>query len=151
MTPRQAARWFREAGKRLERNLTAAVLATTKDALQCAVKRSQGPYSLAELAALGHPYAIRHLFATAGGGGPFGGQVINYQSGLFAAAWTWSAPSRSGGAIRSRVWNRAPYASFLEDGTVLMWARPINHAVAAEVFPRFQERLRRALDQTFRS
>lgn len=150
LTPRQAARKFRRIRDNLAPNVTAAVRATVQDALQCAVKRSQGPYSLAELAKLGHPYAIRHLFATQGGGAPFGGAVINYQTGEFAASWTWSAPRRDGGAIRAKVWNKAPYASFLENGTVLMWARPINHAVALEVFPRFQERIRRALELTFR-
>jgi len=152
LSPRQAARKMRELKARLDRNVRQAVLDTVKDAVQTAVKHSQGRYTLAQLAKMGHPYAVRHLFALQGGGAPFGGKVINYQSGTFAASWTWSAPVRdSAGFIRAKVWNRAPYASFLESGTVLMWARPINAIVAAEVRPRFERRMRKALDQTFAS
>lgn len=150
LTPRQAARKLRELTARLDRNIRQAMLDTTKDVLQTAVQHSQGRYTLAQLAQLGHPYAVRHLFATQGGGAPFGGSVINYQTGVFAASWTWSAPVRdSAGYYRSRVWNRAPYASFLEQGTLLMWARPINAVIATECQPRFERRIRKALDDTF--
>lgn len=96
------------------------------DELQAALEaRSQGPYSLTELAALGHPYAQRHAEAF------LDPAVINVQGGLFADSW--EVTSRPDGELL--VTNTAPEAAFIlaEGGTDTMIERPVIEAAREDV------------------
>jgi hypothetical protein len=93
--------------------------------LQAARLYSSGPYSLAALRRMGHPYARRHAAA------PLDPAVINLQTGRFAASWR--LESVGGGLIGGmRVVNDAPYAGYLEEGTSRMIRRPIEEKILAE-------------------
>lgn len=107
---------------------------------------SSGPYSSAQLAAMGHPYGR-------GGGAAGGGRsrrgrrgrspaarqapplppwIINEQTGLFRRSWQIRARV-SRGVLTVEAENTAPHARFLLGGTRRMIARP------------FMERLRQEL------
>jgi hypothetical protein len=82
-------------------------------------------HSLKLLATMGHPYATAHPFP------PHAPYLIHRQgSGGFWSAWGRSL-SRSHDGATATVYNRTPYAGYLQGGTKYMIARPIlTQAVA---------------------
>lgn len=90
--------------------------AAAQDTLEEAETRSQGTYSLAELAALDYPYARRH-------GRPLlPDSFINQQQGTFAASWV--VDQGPNGPVVHNI--DEPIATFLEKGTRNMLPRPME-------------------------
>lgn len=90
---------------------------------------SEGGYSLAALAKLGHPYAKRAPKP------PMDAAIINRQSGRFLLAWRVSPVERSLAGIGIRVVNDAPYADYLDKGTSLMIQLPIIQRLEERLQP----------------
>lgn len=94
-----------------------------EDAREEAIRRSSGPYSLAELAAMDHPYARRH-------GTPLlDPSIVNDQTGGFRSRWRSPEIIRFGPEVSGRIVNDADVADWLQNGTPTMVPRPIAEAV----------------------
>lgn len=114
----------------LQRTLTAPARAleaeTEAQAYRIADRLSSGPYSLADLRRMGHPYARRRPRP------PLPPGVINVQSGLFRRSWHVEAHLR-GARMEVSIENRAPYARYLLEGTRRMIPRPYEEALRREL------------------
>ena len=143
MTPQEAS----DKLDRISRNLKAEMLAAEKDALDKGVRLariwSSGTYTSAQLAGLGHPFRR-------GGPGLGDPALINRQSGMFYAAWKSERARVEGGAIKSRVYNDAPWARYLESGTRKMIARPIKEKVQGFLRPILLDGMQQAIRRAFR-
>ena len=117
--------------------------ANLQTTLEAARLYSSGPYSSADLTALGHPYATRAPAPLLPAG------IINEQSDVFLSSWETEGPTEEGGALSSAVWNTALYAPFLDEGTELMIPRPLPEAVVEEVQAEVEERRLRAIEEAF--
>lgn len=122
---------------------------TARGGVESAKYFSSGTYSSAQLAADGHPYALRWQMQAALHASrpdvfsapppiPYGDlRIINAQSGEFRRDWVWRSPAISyasiseGSVVTALVKNTAPYAKYLEQGTWKMQARPINVLIGA--------------------
>lgn len=119
-----ASRKLAGAASRLERELMRSERRMLERGNEIARGVSSGPYSLAMLAAMGHPYARRDPNP------PMGGEagIINVQTGEFRGAWQTSGPRRMLGAIRSQIVNRSSQARWMH-GTKFMIERPVWRVV----------------------
>lgn len=132
---------FRDLAEEFLRNVEEAALATQEDLLETARLHSSGRRTLADLRRMDYPYARRH------GAPQLPADEINIQGGAFLAGWTPLGPERDGGDLVTGVYNAAEDAPFLL-GTVTMFERPVDEKIADEVWPRHQDRVAAALDQT---
>jgi len=114
-------------------NLAKAEERTQKFMVSLALERSSGRYSMALLAAMGHPYSTRDPHP------PMHPGIINVQSGVFKRSWQ-DVAVRTADFMGSSMWNNAPHAVFLEDGTPRMISRPLVELVLMDVVP-YHERL----------
>lgn len=90
--------------------------AAAKDVQGEAERVSMGDYSLAQLAAMDHPYARRH------GRALLPDSFINQQQGTFAASWVIDEGPQ--GPVVHNI--DEPIATFLEKGTRNMLPRPLD-------------------------
>lgn len=131
------------------RRLVAAEAETIEDARAEAIALSSGPFSLAELTAMGHPYARRVARLRKRGvvvSVPvLPPEVINVQTGAFRAAWRTKGPMVAGETVTTTLTNDDPAARWMA-GTSKMVPRPVLEAVKARVVIRRRERLRRAIN-----
>lgn len=125
-----------------------AVIETAYAARARAVELSSGPHSYADLAALGHPYALRH------GSPKLDPNVVNVQSGQFRAAWEVTGPTEQGDAIVAALQNTAPHADDLAEGLVdgrrLMFPRRPDLQVESELAGELERRLASELEGMLR-
>ncbi len=124
LTPAEFARLMGDAGRRLPGAVARAERESLADHLNTARQYSMGPYSSAQLAAMGHPYSRRNPHP------PQDPAIINLQSGEFLAGWETLAQQRAGDALRTAAINTAPYSGYLDQGTRLMIRRPQTARVA---------------------
>jgi hypothetical protein len=151
VSPLEAAERLEQFGADLEAAAVRGVDRTLQKAEARAHELSQGTRSLAELAQAGHPYAIRHLFATAGGDAPLAAGVINRQGGQFDAGWTIVPPQAGPDDVTGDLYNAdEPVATYLEEGTRYMWARPVNHVIGVEMEPVLRQEVGDEVDRALR-
>ena len=138
MTVVRALQTVRSLRREARREVVWAVDRAVKGALEDARAMSSGPFSLAQLRRLGHPYAVRNagLFS-------FAPAVVNLQSGEFRRAWQADAPkvSDSGTRVTARLSNQSGVADYLQYGTQFMVPRPIKQAVEAKARERLAKEL----------
>jgi hypothetical protein len=91
---------------------------------QYARNLSSGPFTSSQLAAMDHPFAVRH------GSPRLDPGVINKQTGLFYRSWVADRVRLPDGSLSLVVRNRAPYAPYLEHGTSTAFARPLEDRLA---------------------
>ncbi len=116
---------------------------TLRDAQALAVQYSSGTLTEQDLIQRDHPYALRH-------GSPLEDPtVINSRTGKFRASWRITGPFAAGGVLTAMLENTDPKAAGLKQGLVngrrLMFTRDIDDRVAAETWPRFEQRCADAL------
>jgi hypothetical protein len=126
VTPGQAAAHFHNAARLLGRAILDAERESVQEAYKEAIRLSQGGYSLARLAQMGHPYAKAHPNP------PQDAAIINAQERVFLRSWFVSQPIVTSDGTYASVFNTAPHAIFLF-GTSLMIARPIWKRIAQRV------------------
>lgn len=140
-TPAVIARIFRRYANTMERHVREAERESVDEALQVARELSSGPYSLAMLRALGHPYA------RARPNPPQDAAIINVQTGVFRESWEAGVPRRRGTVMRTRLTNTAPHARFLPRGTTRMIERPILTRIGERMRPVRRQIMRAAVAQ----
>ena len=140
MTPEEAAKAIERKAQAIRSELAWAQRKNAFALLQVARQYSEGPYSLAELRRMGHPYATRHPAA------PLDPAIINRQTGRFAASWRLEEVTAGDGSML-RLTNDAPYAGFLKTGTRFMIARPIEEKIAVETEPLITRNIEIALER----
>lgn len=123
----------------LEGELTLAVNDTLHAGYALAIQYSSGTHSTADLARLDHPFATRH------GSPQLDPSIINAQAGDFRAAWRTVGPVSGNGGVAGTIVNDDPKAQFLKTGTRLMFARPVDDRIAAELAPVFAANVIRAI------
>lgn len=129
---------LRRAADRLEGELIKAETATIAQARDEARALSGGPYTLAMLRAMGHPYARRNPKP------PMHSGIINRQSGRFYKSWAARSPRVTGDGIASGLSNRAPYSGYLGSGTKRMIKRPTVELIYARIAAQRRARIARA-------
>lgn len=118
-----ASRYFRRVARKIPQQIRRAERVNLLNAKAEAQSWSMGSYSAVQLAIMGHPYARSHWNP------PQDEAIINFQEGLFAAAWVTRGPVYSNGDFVSKLKNLAPYSGYMR-GTHLMGRRPIDDRVA---------------------
>jgi len=113
---------------------------------------SSGPFSLKELAALGHPYSRRHPKLALIGGRP---EVINIQTGEYHAGWRYTIWKRHG-VTSLRLKNLAPHAKWLPPsvkywGASRMVVRPIFRAIMTAIRSYKDAAVKRAIRRGLRT
>lgn len=143
MTPAQSAQRLRQMQQRLRDGVVKAEADTAREAYQQARRLSGGPFSSADLAQMGHPYARRNPQP------PADPALINIQSGRFEAAWQIRLPRWTATGLHTEIRNETPYAGYLDTGTQKMIARPLVQRVLDQAEPgrikRLTAAIRRAL------
>lgn len=141
---KELATLTRRAAERIVDEAFRAEVANAEDAIHELMLYSAGQFSLAQLAAMGHPYRR-------GGQPPQDPAIINRQTGLYAASWEQDGPKWAGDHIVTTIENTAPEAAFLTaQGTRKMIGRPIVESVAEEIRERCEERRRQAMERALR-
>lgn len=148
MTPQQGAAKLRLKATAVRKELTSAL----NDAAQVGVKlgrdNSSGPFSQAQLSAVGHPYSKRRPNPAYTPG------IINVQTGRFKAAWKTIRAVRYSGGLRSRVVNRSPEAGFLtgfQRSASRMIRRPVDSQTMIDLFPYFLKRMQSAIGKAVKA
>lgn len=147
MTPAQAARKLEAIANRLKREGAKALVRTANQGVTMAKVYSSGSYSLATLAAMGHPYAVRNP-------GNLPAWLINRQTGQFQSAWK-AEPVRStlDGHMSAFVVNASPVAGFLAGRNrprSRMIRRPIDDEVRDDLRPVLKAEVRKAIRRAIR-
>ena len=114
-----------------------ALALTEQDLALTARADSSGPVTAAALRRLGPAYSVRL-------GARLNPAIINVRTGRFRESWNTARDEDS-----VSLWNDAPEAVFLQNGTRRMVPRPIDDLILAEVGPRFDQRVERVLDRLF--
>lgn len=141
---RQAPAFFDRLAQRLQERMTAAENQALDEVTEKARLLSSGPYSLQDLRRMGHPYAQRDPRP------PLPAGIINVQSGEFISSWRRDGPRREGDDLVSVVYNvDDPVATWLEEGTIKMIARPLPAAAEVEAADQVQQVRDRAFAQVF--
>lgn len=117
------AKDLRKYGTQVDTARFKAAKKTAKDAVRVAQYYSSGRVTTLQLRREDHPYATRH------GSPRRDPEIINSQTGLFKSSWKTRELFRDGEVIFV-VYNDAPYAKFLQQGTKTMFERPIGRLVA---------------------
>jgi hypothetical protein len=112
-----------------------------RETYDLAIQKSSGPFSLAALASMDHPYARRH------GSPGLDPSTINVQTGTFRRRWRASLVS-SGSVMRFEIVNDDPKAVYLIHGTPTMFARPIDQAIEERAGPIVEAAIERDLART---
>lgn len=118
MTPKQMAQRVEWASKRLQREVDAALVSIGGEGVRQARVSSSGPYSLAMLRRMGHPYSRRRPRP------PMDPGIVNRQTGRFLRAWGRSDAHWDSGRRTVNVANFSDRAEYMF-GTRRMIARPI--------------------------
>lgn len=139
MTVSQARSVVKALQKDVRRELVWAADRALRGALGDAKALSSGPFTLAQLRKMGHPYARRAP-------GALDPAVINVQSGRFRQDWQADVPRMGdpGDVVRGRISNQSPVADYLQYGTRYMVARPVGLAVASALHNRAVQEVERA-------
>ncbi len=125
MNARQAAAELRRRIPKLKELHSKAMDEIASYGMKQAIKRSSGPYSMADLRKRDHPYAKRH------GSPKLDPSRINVQSGAFRESW-YAVRTPKGRAII----NENKVADYLVLGTETMFARPIDKAIEGDIVDR---------------
>jgi hypothetical protein len=129
--------------RKVSTGLDAAVATAESESLDEHVDKarelSMGPYSLAQLREMGHPYARANPHP------PMHPGIINRQSGRFIEEWTKAFPRWVKGVLVSKAVNEAPYSGFLDRGTKFMIRRPLVFLVKVACRQKRYDRLRSAI------
>lgn len=120
MSITRARAQLKGARKHIEREAKHAAGAAVGAGKTKAMEWSSGPFSLAQLAKMDHPYAKRHGTPRLEAG------IINTQTGAFKSDWATSLPTYDGSTVSARLYNDNEKADFLQFGTPTMFARPIG-------------------------
>lgn len=134
--------WARErerAARELESTVSSAVAAFGEQVKAEAVAFSLGPYSLKELADMGHPYSKANPQP------PDDPAIINLQTGHFLRGWTLGMVQRAPDAIWITVGNYTKEADFLDRGTNTMIRRPLVERLESLLLPRFERFMQSAV------
>jgi len=148
MTPDQYCAKILQIAKALETEVRRAEEATAKECVQMYVQASGGPYSLRQLARMGHPYGKgldRKVFRLVSRLDP---TIINDQTGNFRRAWFMQRYYSRNSKIQ--VINNTKEARFML-GTKRMIARRIDQRVTDLIEPIRNRRLLAALQKALRS
>lgn len=127
-TLRQARRDLRYLRGDLKKAAKAVVRQAVTEGKARAYEWSSGPYSLAQLAKMDHPYARRHATPL------LDPATINVQTGTFRRHWAYQAPYETSTGIKGSVYNDAEIADTLMSGTWLMHRRPIDDRLGVYMF-----------------
>lgn len=138
----QAAARLEQVVPQLLDRLEAAEERTQRFVFSLVLERSSGRYSLALLAAIGHPYAKANPHP------PMHPGIINVQSGVFKRSWQ-DQEHRRPDYIGFSIWNNAPHAMFLEHGTDKMIERPLVELVMLDARPYHEQQVKAALRAMF--
>lgn len=130
--------WCEQSAADLERDYQDSERRTIEEALIIAEDQSSGPYSTADLARMGHPYARRHRKPLEDP------RRINAQSGMFRGMWDTEGPSADG---ESAIFNTDPKAPLLAGGTQTMFPRPVDEAIEERLEPGRESRIEHALNR----
>lgn len=122
------AAYFRRRTHKLEAWARKAEQESAKEILPILYELSSGPYTSAQLKAMGHPYRI-------GGVPPLDPAIINAQSGAFRAGWRVRPPRLTSDSLQTRIVNKTPYAPYLLSGTTKMIRRPILDRLRQRILP----------------
>lgn len=125
--------------RRILKELAAAEAESVKRIVEMAKEDSSGPYSLPQLAKMGHPYALRAVRLR------LPPNIINAQTGVFRDAWQGKPGAFVSGVMTSHVVNESKVAAYLKAGTNKMIARPIDEAVMKKYAPERRRRLNEAM------
>ena len=106
-----------------------------------AIKWSAGTVDKKTLTRMGHPFAVR----AAKFGLRLNEFLINMQSEEFIKSWVRHGPNIIGDTIESKLYNKAPYAKFLAEGTNKMIQRPIMVKILRNLEYKRMQNLKRAL------
>jgi hypothetical protein len=143
VTVQQAIKALEAKAKGLPEEARRAMVQSGALLLKSARAHSEGPYSAAALAAMGHPYSRRRPRP------PLDPAVINVQTGRFLGSWSWELPQARGGDLTTTVRNNDPKADELATGTSRMIARPLPEKVLGEneraITAEFERAMERAL------
>lgn len=107
--------------------LVAGVRKGVLDAYALAIELSSGEETAEDLSAADHPFAKRHGYPLQDP------RVINMRSGEFIEHWRAKVPTSLSSPIEGYVENDSWKADLFLEGTVNMFARPIEDAVAREL------------------
>ena len=143
MTPEEAAQRLERLANDLRTAANAGLAEILAEAKAAAIRWSSGPLKTAELRRMGHPYARRAPMASVDPG------RINIQERrAVVEGWVYAPVHRgAGGGLKASVYNTAPEAGFLSTGTPLMERRPLPERVIAEIEPRVEEIMARAVER----
>lgn len=133
------AKYFAQIQKRMKQEIRAAEKRTLNDGLALSRALSSGSFSLAQLAAMDHPYATRHAAPT------LPPQIINQQSGSFKRSWYTQLGNWNGDSMISKIANTDPVGVYLDQGTQKMVQRPIRKEIEKQIAPIRKKRLKHAL------
>lgn len=146
MTPEEFKVAMHKKADAIERNLKVAENASATQALQIFTTLSSGPYSLRQLALMGHPYAQRqaegHIRLVTG----LDPSVINVQTGQFRSSWIVIRCHDVNGNLVTKIINTSPDAKWML-GTKKMKARRIDSRVAKAIKVQRNHWVRIALKQ----
>lgn len=128
-------------------NARKALMETAYEMNDVAYDLSSGSYSLAQLAAMGHPYSKRH----GGVGVPYGDPaVINKQSGKFRSGWQVEYRANPGGIPTANIVNTDPKAEEVTGGEGRMIKRPIVERIKERTRPGYIARMAKAISEAIR-
>lgn len=142
MTPGDAAKWLTLANRKFDTRVRLATRWVGDQFLSNAMNLSSGGYSLADLAAMDHPYARRH----GGQNVPYGDPAkINKQSGEFMRYWKLDV-----GGYTARMYNFSPIGGYLVGGTSKMIARPIDKRIMERVMKDLRKKFEAEIAKAFK-
>jgi hypothetical protein len=151
MTPQQAITQLTHIEQQLKSELRSAHALTLITMRTTARKLSSGPYTLKELAKMGHPYAVRHggkRKAKAANAPYLAPQIVNAQSGAFRRDWISTLGSfGDDGNLKSTLENDNPVAGYLDAGTKVMVRRPIKEEIMKRTAPQYRRNVEMAISE----
>jgi hypothetical protein len=136
MVTNRAAWAIQQRARDLKRIAESEVHRTLYRGVDLARRQSSGPYSLVQLARMGHPYARRHGTALLPPG------KINAQTGKFRASWR----ADRLGPYKGRIINDNFVADFLQFGTDKMLPRPVGLEVEQMLTKELSRRLQKEIN-----
>lgn len=168
MTPQQGAKKLRAKATALRREVGKSLTLSARNGRDIGRDLSGGPFSLQQLAEMGHPYAVRHAQMAARAGvsrrtyvkavwgtsSLAAAYIINRQSGEFQRAWKAQGASAFRGGLRSHVVNRDRAAGFLagkDRPRSRMIRRPIDEQVVKLLRPIMEQNVSDAVGRAVRA
>ena len=128
MTPAQCANEINRRADALVRGSMQTARVLVREMKDSAEANTRGPYSLARLAEMGHPYAKRRPRP------PMHPGILNKQTGRLNRSFRMGMPTVSSGTIHARIYNVDPKAERVETGLYSRAiARPLPVVVKADM------------------